>query len=158
MRSSVGNQLSRDQKRDSQEPSMTLPLFDGRGTTQKLIDNQPPLSVAAVIAKPTLTQALKLCFEHPGLDDKQAASLMDLDPGQFSRIMGATGHFPTNRYVEFMERMGNDAPLIWLANRRGYELRRIQTDVEQQLEAERAKSAELERQLEVITNFVRSTR
>ena len=47
---------------------------------------------------------------------------MSIDNGQFSRILDATSHFPTNRYVEFMETMGNDAPLIWLADKRGYVL------------------------------------
>lgn len=134
------------QKSDRQEPSMTLPLFDGRSVVEKLIANQPPLNPVEVYAKPNLTAALEMCFRNAELDDKAAASLMGIDGGQFSRILSGTAHFPTNRYVEFMEKMGNDAPLMWLANSRGYELRPLRSELEQQLEAERVRATELERQ------------
>lgn len=134
---------------DRQVASITLPLFDERSKLQKQIDSQPPLSLPTLYAKPTLTHALKACFENPGLEDKQAASLMQIDGGQFSRIMNGTSHFPTNRYGEFMDLMGNEAPLLWLAHSRGYELRRIQTDVELENERLRAELAQVRHDREV---------
>jgi len=57
-----------------------------------------------------------------------------------------------------MELVGNDIPLIWLAHRRGYELKPLLSTLEQQLAAERAARLEAERELEIIKRFVRETR
>lgn len=127
---------------DSQEPSRTLPLFDCRSQVQKQIEHQPPINLASLAVKPTMTHAIRHCFENPGLDASQAASLMGIQEAQFSRILSGAHHFPTNRYGELMDVMGNEAPLIWLAHSRGYELRRIQTDVEQENERLRAELAQ----------------
>jgi hypothetical protein len=154
MRHSMNKSRSAAQTSNSQQSSITLPLFDDRSRVKRLVDAQPPLNHAAVVAKPTLTHAIKHCFENPGFEDKEAASLMGIDAAQFSRILGATGHFPTNRYVEFMELMGNDAPLIWLAHHRGYALVPLKSALEQQLEDERAEKAELKRQNDLMRELL----
>jgi predicted XRE-type DNA-binding protein len=146
------------QTSDSQQSSITLPLFDSRSQLQKLIDAQPPLNHAQVVSKANLTQALKHCFENPGLEDKQAASLMGIDGAQFSRILGGTGHFPTNRYVEFMQTMGNHAPLIWLAHHCGFELRPLKSALQQQLEDERAAHMETQRENAILRQLITERR
>jgi plasmid maintenance system antidote protein VapI len=142
MKLSMVNSRTAAQTTNSHEPSRTLPLFDCRSQVQKQIEAQPPVVLATLAVKPTMTHAIRHCFENPGLDASQAASLMGIQEAQFSRIMSGTAHFPTNRYGELMDVMGNEAPLMWLANSRGYELRRIQTDVEQENERLRAELAQ----------------
>lgn len=67
-------------------------------------------------------------------------------------------HFPHDKLADFMEIVGNDIPLRWLAHQRGHELRPLRSTLEQQNAELRAQIAEQQRQLEAIKAFVRETR
>lgn len=141
------------QKGDRQDESLTLPLFASPARKQRF-----EASRELVIAQPTLLHALKLAMEVGGCDDKQMAIDLEIDPGQWSRIMGGTAFYPTNKYLQFMQLCGNDIPLVWLAHQRGYELKPLRSDLQRQVDELTAEKAELQRQLETITEFVKRTR
>ncbi|APW37630.1 hypothetical protein RD110_10875 [Rhodoferax koreense] len=95
---------------------------------------------ADVIAKqPSMTSALKLCQTTSGLDDKAFTGVGGIvkDGAQWSRIMNSGQHnFPQDALNKFMDKAGNEAPLMWLLHSRGYDLgslRKRETETERDL-------------------------
>lgn len=96
---------------------------------QMTLPMKPPMlgvDAQSIDRRPTFTSALVLCQEIGGMT-----------PRQF---------FPQDRLCDFMDICSNEAPLIWLARRRGYELVPMETELERQLRVEREKRAELEQE------------
>lgn len=103
---------------------------------------RPPMQAidSALIARQSsMTKALALCQTMSGFDDK--AFLGDAgvvkDQAQWSRIMGGSGqhNFPQDRLNLFMDKAGNEAPLLWLLHSRGYDLNSLRL---RETETERA--------------------
>lgn len=94
---------------------------------------------AMVARQPSMTAALKLCQTLSGMSDKAFTGQGGIvkDVAQWSRIMGAGKHFfPQDELGRFMDAAGNEAPLLWLAHSRGYDitsLRKRETETERAL-------------------------
>lgn len=94
------------------------------------------ISVDQIARIPSMTQALVLCQTLSGLDDKAFVGKDGVvkDQAQWSRVMGASAHnFPHDKFNCFMDKAGNEAPLLWLLHSRGYDIERL-THVETKLE------------------------
>lgn len=92
-----------------------------------------------VIKQPTFSGAIALCVQLSGLEDKEVYLSLDIDAGHWTRIMKGDAHFPVNKLNTLMDLCGNEAPLMWLANYRGYGLVVLKTEAERRAEcAERA--------------------
>src|SRR5579875_3683077 len=113
-------------------------------------DPQPSLALvrapqavdpALVIAQPSMLAAIKLCISLGGFQaDKQLYGPLEIDPGHWSRILRGEAHFPVDKLTALMDLCGNEAPLIWLTNARGYDprsLRKLETETERALREER---------------------
>lgn len=87
-----------------------------------------------IARKKSLGGAIELCAEAAGYClDKQLASDLGVDKAQFSRwTTGAEGvMYP--KLARLMDRCGNDAPVLWMAYDRGYDLhamRRRESELE----------------------------
>jgi len=101
---------------------------------------------------PTMTKALQVCQTLSGLDDKafvgEGGIVKDL--AQWSRIMGSGQHFfPQNELNRFMDKAGNEVPVLWLLHSRGYDftlLHRLESETERKLRlAEEALAREREK-------------
>ncbi len=93
----------------------------------------------------TFTAAIKLCISLSGFDsEKQIYMTLGIDPGHWTRISKGDAHFPQEKLEALMDICGNEVPLIWLADARGYELKPLQTE----LEKENAELKEKVRQME----------
>lgn len=112
------------------------------------------LDVEMVSRQPSLTSAILLCQQLAGLDDRELAKALALDPAQWSRVKTGQAHFPQERLNRLMDVCGNEAPLIWLASRRGYDLKARLTLLEQQLDQERSKAAKLEEQNKLLRDLL----
>ena len=103
---------------------------------------------ALVARQPTMTAARKLCQTLSGFDDKAFTGKDGIvnDVAQWSRIMGAgQHHFPQDALNTFMDLAGNEAPLLWLAHSRGYDitsLRKLETETERRLRETEEKLAQ----------------
>ena len=107
------------------------------------------LDTRVVDAQPTMTAAIRLCQQMSGLDDKEIAGKNGIvaDVAQWSRITRSCQHyFPQDKLGALMDVCGNEAPLIWLARSRGYELVPLETEMERRLRLEHEKADELERE------------
>lgn len=112
---------------------------------------------------PNFTSALKLCKELSGhANDKPIYMGLDIDPGQWTRIMGGQAHFPHEKLRKYMlEVCGNIAPLLWLAHACGMDprsIKRKQTALEAENERLRVELAEERRKNTVIAEFMREVK
>lgn len=101
--------------------------------------------------KRTLGAAIEFCAEAAGYAlDKQLASDLQVDKGQFSRWTSGTEGIVWPKLARLMDRCGNDAPLWWMAFDRGYDLhalRRRESELERQLRHVQEENAALRRVL-----------
>lgn len=85
----------------------------------------------------TLLAAIKLCISLAGFEsEKEVYMPLGIDPGHWSRIVRGEAHFPIDKLPDLMDLCGNEAPLLWLIEERGYDidsLRRRETELEREL-------------------------
>lgn len=108
------------------------------------------MSPAEVIREKTLGCAIGLCAKVAGLEHKQVHELLHTDKAQFSRWEGGTEGVVWPKLSALMDACGNDAPLLWMAHARGYDLhamRKQETEVERQNRLLREENAALRRVL-----------
>jgi hypothetical protein len=108
------------------------------------------VSLEEVGRKRTLGAAIALCADAAGLDPKEIQSDLRLDKAQWSRWESGAEGVIWPKLQSLMDRCGNDAPLLWMIEQRGYDLhslRKVETDTERRLrvsdealQAERAKN------------------
>lgn len=107
-----------------------------------------------LIAKqPSMSRALQLCQTLSGLDDAQFYGTNSIvkDQAQWSRVMGPSAHhFPHDKLNLFMDIAGNEVPMLWLLQSRGYELdslRKTETETQRELRLVREENSALRRVL-----------
>jgi hypothetical protein len=138
-----------------------MPLDDGsrsdrhpvHGPLVRLhVRREPPrqmvtIDIRLVQQQPSLLGAIKLCIGMAGFEsDKQVYMHLGIDAGHWSRITRGEAHFPLDKLGPLMDFCGNEAPLLWLLDDRGYEvssLRRKETELEQQLRLAREEIAHM---------------
>lgn len=105
-----------------------------------------------VMRKTSLGSALELCAELGGYTlDKTLQQEMEVDKGQFSRWQSETEGIKWSKFIRLMDLCGNDAPLMWMVNARGYDLfslRRKETETERENRMLREENAALRRVLQ----------
>lgn len=108
------------------------------------------IDIELVRRQPTMTRAIVLCADAAGFkNDKDLCRVIDVDPAVWARIKNGQAHFPQDRYEQLMNECGNDAPLIWLADRRGFILTPKETEMERRVRVadERALALENENRI-----------
>jgi len=119
---------------------------------------------ALIARQPSMTKALQLCQTLSGLDDKAFLGPGGVvkDGAQWSRIMGSGQHnFPQDSLNTFMDKAGNEAPLLWLLHSRGYDitsLRKLETETERDLRLAREEIARLRAERDVERRLFRDLR
>jgi len=96
----------------------------------------------------TLGGAIDLCAKAAQLAPKQVQDALKADRAQYSRWTDDKEGIVWTKLEALMDVCGNDAPLLWMLRRRGYDLsslRRQETELERELrlareEIERMKS------------------
>ena len=116
------------------------------------------IPLTLIVRQPTFMAAINLCISASGLDAKQLYLPLGIDQGHWSNILKSKGHFPPDKLENLMDLCGSEIPLIWLAHRRGKEVKPLISEIETQLIAERAARITAENELAVITKFMRETR
>lgn len=111
-----------------------------------------------VRAQPSFLAAILLAVTVSGLDDKQIYGPLDINHAQWSRIRGGGANFPVDQLDEFMNIVGNDIPLRWLAFKRGYELKPLRSALERRVLELEAENEQLRRDKNTIVRFVQETR
>ncbi|WP_020408953.1 hypothetical protein [Hahella ganghwensis] len=107
---------------------------------------------------PDMQSALVLAITASGLQEKQIHLELKIAAAQWTRIKSGQAHFPQNLLCEFMDIVGNEIPLRWLAMHRGYGLVRLRTEVEAENETLRAQNAALQEKLAHFEEFLTITK
>ena len=104
-----------------------------------------------VARKKTLGEALQLCAELAGFGlDKELQQRVGVDKAQFSRWGSGTEGIVWPKFVKMMDVCGNDAPLLWMLQQRGYDLhsvRKLESETEKVNRQLREENAALRRVL-----------
>lgn len=120
-----------------------------------------PVTNAECAEVHTWGAALRRCVDLSGLSDKVVAAELDIDRGQFSKTMsGQIGIMP-EKLDKLQEICGNRFPDMWRLYGNGYDiesLHRRETELERELRISRERIAELERDNETITRFIRAAK
>ena len=83
-----------------------------------------PVEVAPheVARKASLGGAFELCAEVGGKEPKEIQAELKLDKAQWSRWVSGQEGVIWSKFTALMDVCGNDAPLLWMVNARGYDL------------------------------------
>ena len=119
--------------------------------------NLQPQDVADVLRRPTFGQAVAFALDISGKNTQMVCAEMGLDPGNWSRILSGTRHFPVDELAHFQRLVDNPAPLVWLAHHCGFDpfsLRVLLTETERRLKAVEEELASARAELEITQRFV----
>ena len=108
------------------------------------------VSPIEVMRKRSLGQSIELCLEVAGLEPKQVMGALKLDKAQFSRWHSGQEGVTWPKLDALMDHCGNDAPLLWMVQARGFDLaslRRTETELQRELRVTREENAALRRVL-----------
>ena len=108
--------------------------------------NPVAVTVDMVSRQQSLLGAINLCVQLSGLDDKEIASALEIQQAQWSRIKHGDAHFPPDKIGDLMDLCGNEDPLLWLANARGYGLHLLKSEAERQRDEAQSELAAKERE------------
>lgn len=101
--------------------------------------------------RPTLMRAIHLAMEVSGLPDKLIYGPMKMDKAAFSRVRSGDAWLPQDeRADQFLDIVHNEIPLIWWAEKRGYDwstIRKRQCSLERENERLRLEIADRDRLL-----------
>jgi len=103
---------------------------------------------------PNLRRVIRYSISLRDLDAKQVYEPLGKDQAVWSRIESGSAAFPADQLPQLAKICDNHAPLMWLAHRAGFELQPLRTELEQQLEAARAREAELQRENELLCKLL----
>ena len=112
------------------------------------------VSPREVARKSSLGGAIDLCAEAAGLEPKQVMAELRLDKAQWSRWSSGQEGVVWPKLACVMDLCGNDAPLLWMAQDRGYDLgslRKVETELQRENRLLREENTALRRVLKGAT-------
>jgi hypothetical protein len=102
-----------------------------------------PELIRIVRRKPTLLHAWNFAQEFSGLQDKQIYEPLAIDSSHWTKIGKGTASPPADgRFTKYFQLVGNEFPLIWLAEACGYDW----TTIRKHQSNEQKRIADLERE------------
>lgn len=120
---------------------------------------QVRVSPEEIARKQSWAGAIEHCAELAGYSlDKQSSSEIGIDKARWSRIKAGQEGIKPEQLEAFMDACGNDAPLMWLLHRRGWDLnslRKRETETERALRQAREQIERLEQDKRVLTSALR---
>jgi hypothetical protein len=124
-----------------------LELLGERSTPN--VEPVTPELVRYVRRQRTLVGAWNLAQKISGLEDKKCYGPLDIDASHWTKIGNCKASPPADeRFVRYLDLVGNEAPLIWLCEARGYDflsMRRHQDDKDRRISELEQRVADYER-------------
>jgi hypothetical protein len=103
---------------------------------------------------PSLRRAINYSLSLADMDPKEAYGPLDMDKAIWSRISNGGMSFPADDIPKLKAVTGNEAAIYWLAVACGHDLRPLRTELEQQLEDERAAHVETQRENALLRKLI----
>ena len=115
--------------------------------------------IEEIARKTDFPQSVSMCAELAGYNlEKQACAGLKMDKSQWTRVKNGTAGIIWSRLEEFMNEMGNDAPVLWMAYQRGYDLhamRKRETESEKRIRELEEKNQRLQLKNEALVEALR---
>lgn len=131
-----------------------LDLLDGGRRREPHVEEVTPQLIRSIARKPTMLDAWNMSCADSGLQDKEIYGPLKIDQSHWTKITKGTASPPADhRFVQFMDIVGNEYPLIWLAESRGYDflsMRKHQSELERQLEEKEKEIAAHKRTIQLL--------
>lgn len=102
--------------------------------------------------------AIEMAIRCSGLLAKDFQLGLGFDKGHWSRVESWDASFPFQKMQPFMDLAGNEIPLIWSVERRGYDwdtIRQHHSDAEARIASLEQENADLKRSLALVVNAAR---
>lgn len=132
--------------------SKNLSLVDQRELALSRSADKVEVPMFLVLKQTSLSNAIALCVQLSGLEEKEVYLSLEIDAGHWTRIMKGDAHFPVNKLNNLCDLCGNEAPLMWWANSRGYGLVVLKTESERKAEILTYQLAEERLKVKVLTD------
>jgi hypothetical protein len=113
-----------------------------------------PVEIAHLRSIPSLKRAVAYSLHLADMDPKEAYLPLQMDKATWSRIINGNQEVPASLFRPLHLLTGNRAPLMWAAFDDGCELTPLKSDLEQQLESERAARIEAERENALLRTLI----
>lgn len=101
------------------------------------------VDIETVRRQKSMGDALDLSQRISGLEDKQICDSVGIDKATLSKVKSNQAGLTGARYDRFANITGNEVALIWWADRRGYCLTPLETELEKRLRLEREEKERL---------------
>lgn len=85
-----------------------------------------------IVAHGTFAGMLNECLRHDGREDQEIAAAIHISKGYLSKLLRSAWSAQAKRLIDFMRETRCVAPLQWLADQMGFELREKKTAVERE--------------------------
>lgn len=144
------------QKQDLQRQSTKLTGVDGP-QLELLAPSRPtsPVDKAYLMSLSSLRRAIRYSMSLSDLEPKEVYEPLGIDKATWSRIENGGMDFPASKLKRFGKITQNHAALMWLAHDDGFDLRPYKSELQAQLEQERAEKAELRKENDVLRGLLR---
>ena len=105
----------------------------------------------------TVSQALKTAMMLGDVTAETMHILIEIDKGNFSRILSGQSNLPIEKIAKFCEIVGNDLLIHWIAYQQGFELRVFPKTLEQKILEKDKKIEKLSQELESLRSLVKES-
>lgn len=113
------------------------------------------ITAPEVVREKTLGGAISLCVKAAGREPKELQLDLHWDKAQWSRWESGQEGIVWSKLSALMDYCGNDAPLLWMLNARGYDLhslRKRESETERELRLTKERLAAVEAANIVLVN------
>ena len=116
------------------------------------VEEMTPELIQSVKRRPTFLAAWNFAVDFSALEDKQVYSQIDVDASHWSKIRAGRAFPPADdRFNRFFDVVHNEIPLVWLAEKRGYDW----STIRKHRSSEQRRIAELETENADLRRLVR---
>lgn len=99
-----------------------------------------PEIVQSIKRRTSFLAAWNYAIDFSGLEEKQVYGQIDVDASHWNKIRSGRASPPGNKFNAFLDVVGNEIPLVWWAESRGYDW----TSIRKHRSAEQRQIADLE--------------
>lgn len=127
---------------------------------RKPVKKSAPIDIDRLKSFPTFLKALKYAIDLTDLEAKEIYGDLGKDKATWTRIKDGDVAFPADAIDAFCNIVDNDALVLWLLNRRGYDissLKRLGDDKDKRIADLEAQLIEVSNRNRIIAEFVKET-
>lgn len=126
---------------------------------QPNIEPVTPSLIARINRLPTFLHAWNYAQQISCLEDKTVYTKLQIDASHWTKIGKGNASPPADeRFIQYLDVVQNEIPLIWWAEKRGYDwlsIRQHQSDTERELAKTKQENADLKRVLSLMVEAQR---